>query len=174
MKYLDNAINKIGMAKLKFREEEGRRSTAKLSKTSDEENSLLISLQSQFCNEKRQVDCERPSHNEEQNKMSEEDFSPLTEFKERLVRTYERELRPQAQRKAEEIMQSSTEKFCQRWKENFIKGYINGMIDARVSSSSSFIANNVLPLGAISCYCDLSIEEFQELKEYIKELEAAS
>lgn len=103
-----------------------------------------------------------------------EDFSPLTEFKERLAKSYEREIRPQAQREAEEIIENSSENLSERWKENFIKGYINGMIDARVSSSSSFIANNVLPLGAISCYCDLSIEEFQELKEYIKELEAAS
>ena len=39
LKHLDNAINKIGMTKLKFREEEGRRSTAKLSKTSSEEKS---------------------------------------------------------------------------------------------------------------------------------------
>lgn len=174
MIYLYKVINKLGIAKVKFRKEEGRGATAKLSKTSDEENSLLISLQSQFCNEKRQVDCERPSHNEEQNKMSEEDFSPLTEFKERLARTYERELRPQAQRKAEEIMQSATEKFCQRWKENFIKGFIDGVIEVRVSASRALMENNILPLGAISCYCDLSIEELQELKEYIKELDTAS
>lgn len=106
--------------------------------------------------------------------MSEEDFSPLTEFKERLARSYERELRPRAQREAEEIMQNSTEKLSERWKEEFIKGYIDGVIDARVSFSSSFIANNVLPLGAISCYCDLSIEELQELKEYIKDFDVAS
>lgn len=106
--------------------------------------------------------------------MSEEDFSPLTEFKERLARTYERELRPQAQREAEEIMQSSTEKLSERWKENFIKGFIDGAIEVRVSASKSLMENKILPLGAISCYCDLSIEELQELKEYIKDFDAAS
>lgn len=174
LKCLDNAINKIGMAKLKFREEEGRRSTAKLSKTSDAEKCCLNSRQSRFSNENIRLIAERSSHNEEQNKMSEEDFSPLTEFKERLARTYERELRPQAQREAEEIMEDSSENLSERWKEKFIKGYIDGVIDARVSFSSSFMANKVLPLGAISCYCDLSIEELQELKEYIKELDTAS
>lgn len=36
LKCLDNAINKVDMAKLKFREEEGRGSVAELSKTSGE------------------------------------------------------------------------------------------------------------------------------------------
>lgn len=106
--------------------------------------------------------------------MSEEDFSPLTEFKERLARTYERELLPRAQREAEEIMQKSAEKLSERWKENFIKGYIDGVIEVRVYASKSLMENKILPLGAISCYCDLSIEELQELKEYIKELDTAS
>lgn len=106
--------------------------------------------------------------------MSEEDFSPLTEFKERLAKSYGREIRPQAQREAEEIIENSDENLSERWKENFIKGYIDGVIEVRVSASKSLMENKILPLGAISCYCDLSIEELQELREYTKEPDTVS
>ena len=105
--------------------------------------------------------------------MSEEDFSPLTEFKERLSSSYERGLRPRAQREAVKIIQSSTENLSERWKEKFIKGYIDGVIEVRVSASKSLMENKILPLGAISCYCELSIEELQELKEYIMKPDGA-
>lgn len=103
-----------------------------------------------------------------------EDFSPLTQFKERLARNYESEFRPKAQREAEEIMENSSENLSERWKENFIKGFIDGVIEVRVSASKALMESKILPPRAISCYCGLSIEELQELKEYIKESDAAS
>lgn len=53
--------------------------------------------------------------------MSEEDFSPLTEFKERLSSSYERGLRPRAQREAEKSYKAPPKTYPKDGKRNSLK-----------------------------------------------------